>query len=97
MAVKGYSARALCGYITVESGEGESTTDGVYGGHALIAECGGILAERAPFAPGTALTVTELDLERVVHDRRVSSFDTSATGEITEVCRDVKAALSRMA
>lgn len=89
MAVKGYSARALCGYITVESGEGESTTDGVYGGHALIAECGGILAERAPFAPGTALTVTELDLERVVHDRRVSSFDTSATGEITEVYFDL--------
>ena len=84
MAVKGTSARSLCGYITAESGEGESTTDGVYGGHAIVAECGGILAERTPFADGQALTVTEIDLERITHDRRVSDFDTSACGEITE-------------
>ena len=84
MAVKGQSARGLCAYLLADCGAGESTTDGVYGGHAVIAECGGILAERAPFADGQALTITEIDLERITHDRRVSDFDTSACGEITE-------------
>ena len=84
LTVKATSARALCGYITAEAGEGESTTDSVYGGHRIICECGGVLAETAPFAAGQGLTVTELDLERMTHDRRVSGFDTSACGEITE-------------
>ncbi len=81
---KAHSAHALCGYITAEAGEGESTTDHVFGGHRLICECGGILAESAPFAAGNGLTVTELDIERMIHDRRVSSYDNSAYGEITE-------------
>ena len=89
LAVKGQSARALCGYITAEAGEGESTTDHVFGGHRLIGECGGILAESAPFASNHGLTVTELDLERMLHDRRISGFDTSACGEITEVYFDL--------
>ena len=89
LAVKGQSARALCGYITADCGEGESTTDNVYGGHRLICECGGVLAESVPFTPGNGLTVTELDLERMTHDRRVSGFDTSANGEITEVYFDL--------
>ena len=84
MAVKGQSARGLCAYLLADCGAGESTTDNVYGGHAIVAECGGILAERAPFADGQTLTITELDLERIAHDRRVSDFDTSACGEITE-------------
>ena len=89
LAVKGQSARALCGYITAEAGEGESTTDNVYGGHRLICECGGVLAESAPFAADNGLTVTELDLERMTHDRRVSGFDSSECGEITEVYFDL--------
>jgi NAD+ synthase (glutamine-hydrolysing) len=84
MAVKGQSARAICGYLLADAGTGESTTDHVFGGHAILAECGAILAERTPFSADTALTVTELDLERMAHDRRVSDFDTSACGEITE-------------
>ena len=84
MAVKGQSARALCGYLLADAGAGESTTDHVFGGHAILSECGAILAERTPFAAGQTLTVTELDLERIAHDRRVSNFDTSACGEITE-------------
>ena len=89
MAVKGQSARGLCAYLLADCGAGESTTDNVYGGHAIVAECGGILAERAPFAEGQTLTITELDLERITHDRRVSSFDTSACGDITECYFDL--------
>ncbi len=84
MAVVSQSARAVAGYVTAHAGAGESTTDHAWGGHALVAEAGHLLAERPPFATGDALTVTDLDLERLLHDRRVGNFDTSATGEITE-------------
>ena len=77
------SASSRCGYILAEAGEGESTTDSVYGGHHLICEGGEVLAEVKPFA-GSEMTVTELDPERLIHDRRVSSFDVSACGHCIE-------------
>ena len=45
--VKGQSARLLCGYITANAGEGESTQDVVYSGHNLIAENGNLLRNSA--------------------------------------------------
>ncbi len=84
MAVAAQSARAVAGYVTANAGCGESTTDFAWGGHALVAEAGHLLAERKPFSEGQTLTVTDLDLERLIHDRRVGDFDTSAVGEVTE-------------
>ena len=63
----GQSARLMCGYVYADAGEGESTTDVVFAGHNLIAENGTLLAERR-FATG--LTVSEIDVDRLVHDRR---------------------------
>ena len=82
--VTGQSARGICAYVLANAGEGESTTDFVYGGHALVAECGDLLAERTPFARDSGLTVTEVDLGRIAHDRRTRHFDTSACGEYSE-------------
>ena len=64
---EGQSARLVCGYVYADAGEGESTTDLVFTGHNLIAENGTILAERR-FETG--LTVSELDLGRLTHERR---------------------------
>ncbi len=84
LMVLSQSARAKVGYILAGSGDGESTTDYAFGGHCLIAEGGDLLAERIPFSDGSTLTVTDLDLERLIHDRRVSDFDTSAVGDLQE-------------
>ncbi len=78
------SARAVAGYITANCGVGESTTDFAFGGHALVAEAGELLAERLPFTDGQTLTVTEVDLERLLHDRRIGDYDNSAVGELVE-------------
>ena len=43
--IEGQSARLLCGYIYANAGEGESTTDVVFGGHNIIAENGTTLAD----------------------------------------------------
>ncbi len=83
-AVISRSASLTVGYISVNSGRGESTTDYAFGGHVLVAENGTMLAERLPFATDGALTVTDIDTERLLHDRRTRDFDTSALGELSE-------------
>ena len=65
--VTGQSGRLVCGYVYADAGEGESTTDLVFAGHNMIAENGVILAERR-FAAG--LTVSEIDVSRLVYERR---------------------------
>lgn len=65
--VKVHSGQSLCAYIYADSGLGESTTDMVFAGHNLVAENGSILAESGLFTKG--LTIAELDLERIRHER----------------------------
>ncbi len=66
--IKGQSARLICGYIYANAGEGESTTDLVFGGHNLIAENGTILEESKRFQNGAVYT--EIDLKRLLSERR---------------------------
>ena len=48
--IEGQSARLICGYIYANAGEGESTTDLVFGGHNIIAENGTTLVSSDRFA-----------------------------------------------
>ena len=68
------SSRLICGYVRAEAGEGESTTDLVYAGHCIIAENGEILNQRR-FATG--LTISEVDVDKLVFERRRSSLFTA--------------------
>ena len=70
------SARLLCAYLYADAGHGESTTDMVFSGHNLIAENGALLAESRPFAQ--ALACTELDLGRLLAERRRNTSFASA-------------------
>jgi len=63
------SGRCLAGYVYASAGVGESTTDLVFGGHCLVAENGTLLAESERFRRGGHLLVTDLDLDRLTHDR----------------------------
>lgn len=74
--VAAQSGRCVAGYVYSSCGVGESTTDLVFGGHCLIAENGNIIAESERFRRGDHLTVTDLDLEHIVHDRlQTNSFN----------------------
>ena len=66
--VQGQSARLNAGYIYATTGEGESTTDLVFGGHNLICEDGIILAEKQRFKNGTI--ITEIDINKLAYERR---------------------------
>ena len=61
------SAKLLCGYVYSSCGEGESTSDVVFGAHQMIAENGTMLAERR-FDGG--LLVSEVDVQKLCYERR---------------------------
>ena len=66
--ISGQSARLIAGYVYANAGEGESTTDVVYGGHNIIAENGVVLEESTRFINDTIYS--EIDIERIVGERR---------------------------
>jgi NAD+ synthase (glutamine-hydrolysing) len=67
--VKQQSAKCFAAYVYTSSGICESSTDVVFGGHALIAEYGSILAESDRFSSDEQLVITEVDVEKVINDR----------------------------
>ena len=75
MLVSATSARLACGYIYCSASPTESTQDMVFSRHHLIAENGTILAENEPFSDAE-LTITEIDVQRLMHERhRTTSYD----------------------
>ena len=66
--ISGQSARLISGYIYANVGEGESTTDLVFGGHNIIAENGTVLKESSRYV--NEIIYSELDLQRITGERR---------------------------
>lgn len=66
--ISGQSARLIAGYVYANAGEGESTTDLVFGGHNIIAENGTILRESKRFV--NEAIYSEIDINRLVSERR---------------------------
>lgn len=64
----GQSARLMAGYVYANAGEGESTSELVFGGHSIIAENGVVLSEAKRFT--NQLIYSEIDLKKLVSDRR---------------------------
>lgn len=63
------SGKCIAGYVYVSSGVHESTTDVVYGGHALIAENGGLLCESERFLRNSNMIISEIDVQKLQNDR----------------------------
>ena len=66
--VNATAARLVCAYIYATAGEGESTTDLVFGGQNLISENGTLLAESRRFENGTVFA--DIDVNRLISERR---------------------------
>jgi NAD+ synthase (glutamine-hydrolysing) len=69
--VSSESGRCIAAYCYVSSGIGESSNDVVYSGHILIAENGTVLGESQRLSSSPQFIISDIDLERLVHDRRV--------------------------
>jgi NAD+ synthase (glutamine-hydrolysing) len=67
------SARLFCAYIYASCGPNESSSDLVFGGHAIIAENGVILAENQRFNFGSSMITTDINAKRLANYRRRST------------------------
>lgn len=82
--VAGQSARLVCVYLYATAGEGESTTDLVFGGQNLIAENGTVLAESTTFE--NEINVATIDVQRLASERRrMSTFPAAESKEYREI------------
>ena len=66
--IQGQSARLIAGYVYANAGEGESTTDLVFGGHNIIAENGAVLEEAQRYE--NDIICSEIDVRRLSGERR---------------------------
>jgi NAD+ synthase (glutamine-hydrolysing) len=86
--VANQSARCLAAYLYSAAGQGESTTDLAWDGHALIYENGTLLAESKRFASEPQLAFADVDLGRLQADRmRQNTFGGAALRHRAEVER----------
>ncbi|MCA9801939.1 MAG: NAD(+) synthase [Cyanobacteria bacterium HKST-UBA02] len=67
--VAAHSAQSQAVYAYASAGDGESTTDLVYGGQLLIGELGGILSEAEPLSESEPFRYADVDVQHVVHER----------------------------
>ncbi len=63
--VQTQSARCMAAYVYASCGMGESTTDVVFGGDAMIAENGILLARSERFVDETQIVYADVDLQRL--------------------------------
>lgn len=74
-AVLEHSRKNSGAYIYVSAGPSESTSETVFSGHDIVARNGLLLAEREHFKLESEILYADVDLERIVHERRnTSSF-----------------------
>ena len=95
--ISGQSARLISGYIYANAGEGESTTDLVFGGHNIIAENGTILKESSRYV--NEIIYSEIDLQRITGERRKNTtfqpLDEETLVRVPFTIEETKAFLTR--
>ena len=79
MLLKGHSAKLLCAYAYASSGDGESTTDLVFGGHNIVVENGAILKESKLFENG--LIKAQVDVIKLSNERAKSTTFVASNNE----------------
>ena len=70
--IKHQSAHCIAAYVYASCGYGESTTDLVFGGNAVIAENGKMLAEGQRFGTQSQMSVADIDIMALENERRVN-------------------------
>ena len=72
--IKHQSGRYIGGFMYVSAGPGESTTDTVFGGHAVLAENGYLLESSERFLFEPHMSIAEFDLHRLSHDQNPQKY-----------------------
>lgn len=88
------SARCLCAYVYAGAGYGESSTDLVFDGKAIIAENGRLLAEGKRWQSQPQYVIADVDIEALRRDRmHTTTWGDTAAREVNCRYNIVKTAL----
>lgn len=76
--VSGQSAKCIASYIYTSSGIGESSSDVLFGGHAIIAENGAIIEENKRFDSESNIIYADIDCQKLsaIRKSETSFYDT---------------------
>ena len=83
------SKSCIAAYVYASAGNGESSTDLVFGGNAIIAENGNILCEGDRFSREPQLQVMDIDIEALDNERRVNTSFNDNGDIASEPCETV--------
>lgn len=86
------SARCRCAYVYSSAGPGESSTDCVYAGNAIIAEDGNILCESPRFTEQPCIVTTDIDVQKIRSDRmHFGTFYENLPAQVTVIDTEASA------
>ena len=89
--IKNQSVSCDCIYAYCSAGCSESTSDQVYSGHSIIAECGKVLSENEQPVTTDYMLVTDCDLGRVRAKRGCKEYYCHASeGNVETVCTEIR-------
>ncbi|MDE6266962.1 MAG: NAD(+) synthase [Muribaculaceae bacterium] len=89
--IRQQSARLISGYVYAGAGYGESTTDLVFDGKAIVAENGSLLNRNQRWGRGFQSAVADIDIEAIRRDRmHKKTFSDCAAREHEGGCRLIK-------
>ena len=71
--IKQHSSRIVAAYVYSSAGFGESSTDAVFDGKAIVAETGKILARNERWQDKEQFVIADIDLESITHDRMMKN------------------------
>jgi len=77
------SARTLSNYVYVSAGPSESSTDTVYSGYGLVAECGEQVCEMSDLSLDAGYHICDVDFQKTIFDRSKNASFKSTQPEIT--------------
>jgi len=77
--VRSHSARTYMAYVYAGAGPWESTTDVVFSGHSIIAECGDVLAESSTLSLSASIILADIDVQKILADRNDATSFRQAT------------------
>ncbi len=91
--IKHQSNQCIAAYVYSSSGYGESTTDLVYAGNAIIAENGSILKEGKRFSLEPQMSIADIDLEILDNERRINGSYSDSMVQFGREYKSIKVTL----
>ena len=91
------AARCISGFVFASSGFGESTTDAVFSGNAIVNENGCMLAQSERFSFEEQLVVADIDVEKIHNERQCNTTFAESCNQYADATKTIHAQIAEHA